>query len=63
LILAVIVIAGARVRGGDLPSCSQEITRCLAACRAIASRRLAEHSRDAHMERTNRAAASVRSVR
>jgi hypothetical protein len=52
LILAVIVVSAARVRGGGLSSCGQEITRCLVACRAVASRRLADDTRDAHMART-----------
>jgi hypothetical protein len=47
LILAVIVIAGAKVRGTDLPSSSQEVTRCLAACRAVCSRRLIDAERTA----------------
>jgi hypothetical protein len=51
LFLAVVVLGVARARGVDLPSCSKELTRCLTACRAIVSRRLAEDSRDAHMAR------------
>jgi hypothetical protein len=47
LIIAVLVIAGAKVRSiSELPSNSQEITRCLGACRAALSRRLVERERD-----------------
>jgi hypothetical protein len=53
LFLAVVVLGVARARGVDLPSCSKELTRCLATCRAIVSRRLAEDSRDSHMVRAN----------
>lgn len=45
LILAVLLLGAARVRARDLPSCSQEITRCLAACRAVCSRRLVDNER------------------
>jgi hypothetical protein len=49
LILAVILIAGAKVRTNDLPSCSQEVTRCLAACRAVCARRLTDAERIAKL--------------
>jgi hypothetical protein len=52
LILAVVVVGVARMRGIDIPSRGQEFTRCLAACRAIVSRRLAEEDRDKHMTRS-----------
>jgi hypothetical protein len=45
LILAVIVIGGAKVRTNDLPACSQEVTRCLAACRAVCARRITDAER------------------
>jgi hypothetical protein len=49
LILAVILLAGAKVRAIDLPSCSQEVTRCLAACRAVCARRLTDAERVAKL--------------
>jgi hypothetical protein len=52
LLLAVLMVCGARVRATDIPSCSQEITRCLSACRAVCSRRLADHTREEHMTKT-----------
>lgn len=63
LILAVSVMAAARVRGVDLPSCSQEITRCLAVCRAVCSRQLAEESRNAHMAKAAQCSAVRNSFR
>jgi hypothetical protein len=62
LILAVMLMSAARVRGIDLPSCSQEITRCLTVCRAVCSRQLAEESRDAHMAKALQGSVSGGSV-
>jgi len=45
LILAALFVCAARVRAADLPNCTQEIHRCLAACRAVCARRLSEHER------------------
>jgi hypothetical protein len=45
LIVAVLIIGGTRLRARDLPSCSQEVTRCLAACRAVCARRLSDAER------------------
>lgn len=45
LIVVVLIVCAGRVRANDLASCSQEINRCLAACRAVASRRTAENER------------------
>ena len=51
-LLIVLMVAGAKIRAADLPICTQEFQRCLAACRAVCSRRLADDSRDAHMTKT-----------
>jgi hypothetical protein len=47
LILAVIFVAGAKVRTDDFHACTQEITRCLASCRAVCARRLTDAERTA----------------
>ena len=46
-LLIVLMVAGAKVRAGELPQCTQEIQRCLAACRAVCSRRIADNEREA----------------
>jgi hypothetical protein len=45
LIVVVLIVCAGRVRANDLASCSQEVNRCLAACRAISSRRTASNER------------------
>jgi hypothetical protein len=45
LVLTVILVGYARVRAKDLPASNQEITRCLAACRAVCARRIADTER------------------
>ena len=47
LLLAVVLITGARVRASDVPTCTREIARCLSACRAVMARRLSENERRA----------------
>ena len=47
LLLIVLTVAGAKVRAGNLPICTQEFQRCLAACRAVCSRRIADNEREA----------------
>jgi hypothetical protein len=47
LILAVIVIGCVKVRAKDLSTSGQEVTRCLAACRAVCARRLTDAERGA----------------
>ena len=45
LLLAVLLITGAKLRAGDVTTCSREIARCLAACRAVCARRITENER------------------
>jgi hypothetical protein len=45
LLLAVLLITGAKMRAGDVTTCSREIARCLAACRAVCARRITENER------------------
>jgi hypothetical protein len=47
LVLTVILVGYARVRAKELPASNQEITRCLAACRAVCARRIADAERTA----------------
>jgi hypothetical protein len=47
LMLAVLLITGARVLGSDVPTCTREIARCLSACRAVCARRITENERRA----------------
>ncbi len=56
-------VAGARVRGADLPTCSQEITRYLSVCRAVCSRQHADESRDAHMAKATHRSVPTKSFK
>ncbi len=47
LLLAVLLITGAKLRAGDVTTCSRELARCLAACRAVCARRITENERKA----------------
>lgn len=49
LIAIAMLVCGSRVRATDLPGCSQEITRCLSACRAVCMRRIADNDRSTKM--------------
>jgi hypothetical protein len=46
LIVLTMTACGARVRAADLPARTQEINRCLAACRAMFMRRIADNERE-----------------
>jgi hypothetical protein len=46
LLVAVILLTGARLRAKDIATCSREIARCLSACRAVVSRRIADNERE-----------------
>lgn len=47
LLVAVVLLTGARLRAKDMATCSREIARCLSACRAVVSRRIADNEREA----------------
>ena len=59
LIAAVMLVCAARVRAVD-PKCTQEINRCLAACRAVCSRRIVENDRASRQIPQQLAQASIR---